>query len=209
MGRVAGHCLRSSSSSLGQGRWREGDGGRWRGRVVVIVSSGRQGVSVIIVVVGTRETEGGRWSDGGRRQGSIVVIVSMSLSRCRGASPCHRRRDEEEGEGASLVVVVVVVAALLLSLSLRVGEAWMGEGEDEMWARRYSRRRIVIVTCEGGWVRTRDWRDAVVRVASSLSSHVRVGEDEAWARRCCHCVVIIACGGRERRVCKPVPRVRV
>ena len=99
-----------------------------------------------------RETEGGRRSDGGRRRGSVVVVMSMSLSRCWGALLHHRRQDEEEGEGASLAVVVVVVAALSLSLSLRVGEARMGE----MWARRYSRRRVVIVACEGGWVRTRD-----------------------------------------------------
>ena len=32
---------------------------------------------------------------------------------------------------------------------------------------------------------------------SSSSSHVRVGEYEAWARRRRRCVVVVACGGRE------------
>ena len=54
--------------------------------------------------------------------------------------------------------------------------------------------RVIVIACEGrrvrsGWVRTRDGRGAVIASSLSLSSssHVRVGEDEAWARRrrCC------------------------
>ena len=47
-----------------------------------------------------------------------------------------------------------------------------------------------------GWVRTKDRRGVVV---TSSSSHVKVGEDEAWAKRHRRCVVVVAgaCGGRE------------
>ena len=70
----------------------------------------------IVVIVRTRETEGGR------RRGHVVM--SMSLLHCQGALPhhhrevgegerergaCHHRRwDEEEGEGVLSVVFVVV-----------------------------------------------------------------------------------------------------
>ena len=40
------------------------------------------------------------------------------------------------------------------------------------------------------WVRTKDRRGAVIVLL--LSSHVKVGEDEAWAKRCCHCIVVAA-----------------
>ena len=80
----------------------------------------------------------------------------------------------------------------MLSLSLHVGEARMGE--DKAWARRCRRRHVIVVACEGrrvrsGWVRTRDGRGTVIALSLSLSllSHVRVGEDEAWARRRCCC----------------------
>ena len=52
---------------------------------------------------------------------------------------------------------------------------------------------VVVVACEGGWVRTgwvktgwvktRDGQGGVVM----LSSHMRMGKDEAWASSSCHC----------------------
>ena len=68
-------------------------------------------------------------------------------------------------------------------------------GEDEVWVRHCRHCHIIVVACEGrrvrsGWVRMRDGRGAVVvLLLLSLLLHVRVGEDEAWARHHCCCRV--------------------
>ena len=115
-----------------------------------------------------------------------VVVESSGCVRTR-RRHCRRHRDEgdggreTEGDGEGALSLSscrcrvvgarrhVIVARWLLSSHVKEeGE----EGEDEVWARRCRRCRVVVVACEGvrvksRWVRTRDRRGAVV--ASSLS----------------------------------------
>ena len=89
-----------------------------------------------------------------------------------------------------------------------MGEARMGE--DKAWARHCHCRRVIVIACEGRrvrsrWVRTRDGQGAIVALLLLLllSSHVKVGEDEVWARcRCCCCMWREGGRGRYENLCR-------